>query len=312
MQWPRVKCSVSGSGENLRSNARLLFPAPVTGLLEPWHIPTNAINDPLISFTAVRGVSPWLKECRLIGQLGLNPPPNELFFWAQGQLTFQSFMAFPLKEAAGQLERAADRVPSLLGTNWHKRGMAHIGWRDETREWVWTLPYINPFLKPAVSQGTEFVIGGLFPPSPITNPPPAELLSELATQPKLVFYDWEITEARLTSWRIMAQLFAMIADKPQLTTNTASLAWMMAVESKLGNTITEVTADSPSEWSLVRKSHIGFTGVELVALTRWLESTAFPKLGFELPPDRTLKPASTSSLPAATTPTQPAPKPPGR
>ena len=311
IQWPRAKCTVTGSGENLRSKARLIFPANVTGPLEPWQIPTNIINDPLISFTAVRGVSPWLKECAMLRQLGLNPAPNELFFWAQGQLTFQSYLAFPLKQAASQLERAANRAPSLLGTNWHDRGMGHIGWRTNTHEMVWTLPYINPFLKPTDYQGTEFVFGGLFPPSPLTNPPPGELLSELATEPKLVYYDWEITQARLTSWRIMAQLFAMLADKPQLTTNTASLAWMMAVESKLGNTITEVTAESPVEWSVARKSHLGFTAVELVALTRWLESVAFPKLSFELPADRTPRPASKSPPPAANAPTQPAPRPPG-
>jgi hypothetical protein len=123
-----------------------------------------------------------------------------------------------------------------------------------------------------------------------------------------VYYDWEITQARLSSWRIMAQLFAMIANKPQFTTNTAGLPWLVAVEPKLGNTITEITAASPAEWSLVRRSHIGFTGVELVALARWLESTGFPKLSFELPPDRPLRSVPKSPA-AANPPSGPAQKP---
>ena len=173
------------------------------------------------------------------------------------------------------------------------------------------MPYAAPFLKPAAFKGRELVLGGLFPPSPLTNPPPAELLSQLTSQPKLVYYDWEITQTRLTSWRVLAQLFAMIAGKSQFTTNTAGLPWMMAVAPKLGNTATEITADSPAEWSLVRKSHIGFTGIELVALARWLESTNFPKLSFELPPERPVQAASTPPSPSANAPAAPAKKPPG-
>ena len=95
----------------------------------------------------------------------------------------------------------------------------------------------------------------------------------------------------------MSQLFAIIGDKPQLTTNMAALPWITAVGPKLGNTVTEVTANSPKEWSLVRKSHVGFTGAELVALARWLESTNFPRFGFELPADRPLAPVKPPAKP---------------
>jgi hypothetical protein len=173
----------------------------------------------------------------------------------------------------------------LLSTNWRSRGLAQIDWQSNTHQLLWRLPYAAPFLKPAAFKGRDLVVGGLFPPSPTTNPLPPELLTQLGSQPKLVYYDWEITQARLTSWRVLAQLLAMVAGKSQFTTNTAGLPWMIAVEPKLGNTATEITADAPAEWTLVRKSHLGFTGVEVVALARWLESTNFPKLSFELPPD---------------------------
>jgi len=155
------------------------------------------------------------------------------------------------------------------------------------------------------------VFGGLFPPVPVTNPPPAELLAQLQRNPRLVYYDWEITQARLSSWRVMAQLFAVIANKPQFTTNTAGLPWLMAVEPKLGNTITEISAESPTQWWLTRKSHIGFTAVELVALTRWLESTNFPRLSLELPPDRPSPSGSKLPPPSTNPPTAPAKKPGG-
>ena len=50
----------------------------------------------------------------------------------------------------------------------------------------------------------------------------------------------------------------------------------MAVVPPLGNTITEVVADSPSQWSFTRRSHLGLTGIEIAGLARWLESTNFP------------------------------------
>ena len=301
--WPRAELTVVGQGENLRSNVRMVFPAAVTGPLEPWLVPTNIINDPLTSFTAARGISPLLKDCVTLQRLELTPAPNKLFFWAQAQVAFQSFAAFPLKDALTKLERAGSRAPSLFGTNWQSRGLTQIGWQTNLNEVLWkALPYITPYLQPTNFQGTEFVMGGLFPPVPRAHPPPAELLSQLDADPKLIFYDWEITQSRLTSWHILSQLFAIIADKPQLTTNTAALPWVLTVGSRLGNTITEITADSPKEWSLTRKSHIGFTGVELVALARWLESTNFPRLSFDLPYTHPPRSAGKLPRPAVDTP----------
>ena len=315
--WPSAKCSITGSGESLRSNARMSFPEPLPAL-DPWQIPTNIINDPLVSFTAARGVSPWLKNCRLLQQLELSPVPNAFFFWAQGgkplqqYVPFQTFVAFPLPDAAAKLEGAAARAPSLFDADWQKRGLAQVAWQTNEHQLFWKgLLAITPFLRPAEFQHSEYVVGGLFPPSPVTNPPPAELFSQVTAQPKLAYYDWEITEARLFHWRIMAQLFAVIASKPQFTTNTAALPWMMAVERNLGNTVTEITADSPAVWSLVRKSHVGFTGIELVALARWLESTNFPRLSFELPPDRPPHPAPNLPSPATKAPPAPGRKPAG-
>jgi hypothetical protein len=139
----------------------------------------------------------------------------------------------------------------------------------------------------------------------LTNPPPAELIAQLKNQPKLVCYDWEITQARVASWRVLFQLFAMVAGKSQFSTNNAGLPWLLAAEPKLGNTATEIAANSPAEWSLTRKSHVGFTGVELVALAVWLESTNFPKIGFELPPDGPVQAASMRPSSPANAPIKP-------
>ncbi|HKS37114.1 MAG TPA: hypothetical protein VJW76_07995, partial [Verrucomicrobiae bacterium] len=288
-KWPQTKLSVVGTGENLRSNARMVFPAPVTGRLDPWRVPTNLINEPLISFTAARGIAPLLSDLKTLQELGFNPAPNELYAWAQSAVAFQSFVAFPFAGGADHLPRVADRAPSLLGTNWQQRGLTQIEWQATNTQVFWkALPFITPYLRPARFGGADFVVGGLFPAVPVTNPPPGDLLVQFLGRKDLVYYNWEITEARLAQWRVMAQLFAVIADKPQLTTNSAALPWLIKVESQLGNTVTEIASASPKEWTLVRKSHLGFTGAELVGLARWLESTNFPSLSFDLPRDRPL------------------------
>jgi hypothetical protein len=286
-KWPQIRLSIMGTGETLRSTARMVFPEPVTGPLNPWRVPTNLIGEPLISFTAARGIAPLLSNSKSLQELGLKPVPNELYMWAQSAVTFQTFLAFPVSGATEKLQHIGDRAPSLLGTNWQQRGTAQIEWQATNKQVFWKgLPFITPYLRPAEFAGTDFILGGLFPPVPRNHPPPHDLLAQFLERKDLVYYDWEITEARLAQWRVMAQLFAVIADKPQLTTNTAALPWLMKVEPQLGNTVTEIASNSPKEWALIRKSHLGFTGAELVTLARWLESTNFPKLTFDLPPDR--------------------------
>jgi len=289
VKWPHAKLSIVGAGENLRSNGRMVFRGPVTGPLDRWRFPTNLIGEPLISFTAARGISPLLSDSKMLQDLGFKTAPNELYVWAQSAVTFQSFLAFPSDGGISQLQRIAERAPSLLGTNLQERHLTQIEWQATNNQVFWKgLPFITPYLRPAQFNGTDFVFGGLFPPVPRINPPPGDLLAQFLDRKDLVYYNWEITEAKLAQWRVMAQLFAVIADKPQLTTNSAALPWLIKVEPKLGNTVTEIAAASPKEWTLIRKSHIGLTGVELVTLARWLESTNFPRLSFDLPRDRPL------------------------
>jgi hypothetical protein len=111
-----------------------------------------------------------------------------------------------------------------------------------------------------------------------------EVFTQLTRSTNTVYYDWEITQDRLHQWFVMSQLFAVLADQSQLTTNMPAKAWLEKIPTQLGNTVTEVTAQGPAEWSFARKSHLGFTGFELVQLGRWLESTNFPKLSLQLPP----------------------------
>jgi hypothetical protein len=284
LPWPQASVSVGSREEYLRTTMRLNFAEPVTGSIAPWHVPTNLVREPLISFTAARGVAPLLERSETLRRLELGSTPNEVFFWAQQPVAFQSLLAFPCPGATNVAQGLATRVPTLLGTNLQKRGLTQIEWQSTNQQALWkSLPFITPFARPARAGNLDFLVAGLFPPVFTTNALPADLLAQFVNRTNTLYYDWEITQARLEQWRMMVQLFAMIGEQPQFTTNTAALPWLMSVEKHLGNSVTEVVADSPRTWTLTRKSHLGMTAVELVAFARWLESVNFPRLGFELP-----------------------------
>jgi hypothetical protein len=284
IRWPTMALSLTGAGENLRSTMRLAFAESMTGPLPPWRVPTNIIREPLVSFTAMRGVGPLLGTCPTVSKLQLTAPPNEVFLWAQDGTAFQTFWAWPAQEAINTLKRIAEVAPSLVSPELQKRGVAQIIWQPTNSQVFWkALPAITPFLTRSEDGGREYITGGLFPPLRSTNPPPPDLLAQFIDRTNLLYYDWEITQGRLFQWQVLSQLFAVIADKPQLTTNYAALPWLLKIGPYLGNTVTEITVNSPREWSLNRKSHLGLTGVELVTLARWLESTNFPRLSFDLP-----------------------------
>lgn len=153
-------------------------------------------------------------------------------------------------------------------------------------EAVWLgLPIFAPFLRPASEPGDNFLLAGtmagLVPQTPNTNPPPPELLARLTSRTNLFYYDWEITEGRLAQWRQMNSILGMLATVPALPGASAAQPWLDAITPHLGNTITEVTLEKPNELQLIRKSHLGLTGFELVQLAQWFGRENFPSL---LPP----------------------------
>ena len=46
--------------------------------------------------------------------------------------------------------------------------------------------------------------------------------------------------------------------------------WLVAAEPKLGNAITEVAKTGPRELTLIRRSDLGLSALELFALVQWI------------------------------------------
>ena len=286
--WPQVQFSLASKGDTVKTEAHLRFNQPLRLALDAWRVPTNSIRDPLVSFTAARGGEDWLGQQPLLKQLDLKPMPNQFFAWSRTDIPYQTLAALPAPGAAKQVEQLGVRAPALLNSNLQQRALGKLFHVTNRNELIWQgLPLLLPFVRSAPEPGGDFLLAGLMagliPQGANTNPPPRELFAQLE-RTNLVYYDWEITETRLQQWRQISQLLTMLTMSMPGATAPAGGAWLDAVTPKLGNTITEVTAVSPTELRLARSSHLGLTGVELVLLAHWLDNPAFPSLHSPAPP----------------------------
>src|SRR5262249_26764731 len=93
----------------------------------------------------------------------------------------------------------------------------------------------------------------------------------------LVFHNWEETGSRINQWLYMTQFVRFVLRKDQLPSDSVSVLWLKAAESKLGNSVTDITQTGPNQLSLTRRSDTGFTALELNLLADWLESPQFPR-----------------------------------
>lgn len=291
---PEVELTVTPKAGTLRSEATLTFDSARQTETREWLIPTNSIRDPIISFTAVQGMEHWLSQQAWWKSLEVSPAPNQLYVWAQEFIPFMTFFAAPSAQNQQNIERLVKTLPQFINNTLGTNRPGRFAWLTNDNQIVWQgLPVLTPFVSPALENGHEFMIVGLFPPSQSTNLPPNELLGQISGRRNLLYYDWEITQARLMQVRLLSQFKDMVlggtllspAEKPSGASSCED-AWLSAVSPLLGNTVTEITAQSSREWKLSRKSHIGLTSLELLNLVRWLDRNDFPLCGCALPPAR--------------------------
>jgi hypothetical protein len=268
-------------GDNLRSEMHARFGKPQGWKLDPWRPPVDAIKDPLISFTAVQGIASWLNRFKVVQDFGLNPTPNQLFVWGQSpKLMLQIHAALPVPDPTNTLERFRNKeVPTLnalLATN----KLGTLEFSTNRPSWItWTgLPVIIPSFHPLPQ--SDFMTMDIFPlgRTSFTNPVPAALYHQFTSRTNLLWYDWELTGPRVTQLRPLFFLASGIFNMHPLATNSLSHQWLESAEKSLGETVTEVSITSPTELTLIRKSPVGFNGLELFSLALWLDATNFPAI----------------------------------
>jgi len=276
--WPAISLNLEPKGDAVRTAGHLKFPRPLPFTLDPWNVPTNLISEPLVSFTALRGVQPWLSSLPLWQKFQAGPFPNQLYFWARDGMPFLSFAAAPSPTASNAVDKISDYLTTegnawlaqnatgrfAKATNFHG-----VGWTD--------ILIMSPRLESAATQQGSFLFAGLVPNVGTNRPMPAELLQQFVGRDDVVAYDWEMTGPRIEHWLYFGQLTRMLLNKAQIPGPGTSVSWLRALENVLGNCGTVVTRTGPDRLDFTRNSTIGLTAMELHLLVDWLESPLFPK-----------------------------------
>ena len=280
---PVVQLTVSPFEEYVRTEARLRYSEAIPWRYEPWKIPTNTISDPIISFTVARGIAPLLSQSPVIRDLGIKDPPNQFCLWGQAHTFPVTYLTMPMKGATNLVTQLAVSLPKVVDTYLtnHAGGFLLVSNRSEL---IWEgLALILPRLRPITDGPLEYLVAATFPLLSKKSSIPSELFTQFIGRTNLVYYDWEITGERLRQVTQLVQFYNMANLWKSPGTNAPTQKWLDAAAGRLGNTVTEVTVTSPNELSLVRKSHVGFSGFELASLARWIESDGFP-LRYAPPP----------------------------
>ena len=278
---PRVSLNAGGVGEYVKGQGELRFSQPLQLDLEPWNIPTNVIREPLVSFTAFQGLRPWLKNLKWIQDLQITNVPNQFFTWAIATSPVHTYAVTTLPDTPGFFDRFGPKLEGEFNswvTN-HAIDSTEFSQANRGVSWV-PVPLFTPTIQAIPALDPNLLLGRLAPTLPPPGAsPPADLLNRFIEHKDIVYYDWEITGARLEHWIFLGQSARVAFKRAQLPAETDSFKFLKAVAPKLGNTITEVVQTAPTAFSWVRKSHLGFTGLELHLLADWVESPSFP-LGF--------------------------------
>lgn len=278
---PSLSFQMTSKADNVRTKAVVRYPEAPTWILENWKIPTETIRDPLIAFTAMQGIAPWMERQEWVKRYEIKPVPNQACFWAFPQVPFQTCGAVPMPQADKAMDRLAAQLIPAISTNLGKQHLGDLRYHTNTLFWV-DLSIVGPSLRSVAEPSGEYLTGTLFPVFAFTNPAPAELFGQIIGRTNLLYYDWELTQERVVQARVIGQLFdifmptvAAMPEPPQRT-NDFGNAWITAIAPRLGNTVTEALVTSPKEISITRKSPVGLSSLEIVLLTRWLDNPDFP------------------------------------
>ncbi|HEY6227273.1 MAG TPA: hypothetical protein VI282_09140, partial [Verrucomicrobiae bacterium] len=261
-----AELKVTPRGKGLRSEGKAQFEQDLPFKLTPWEIPTNTIREPLVAFTAIQGVHDRLAK---LDAFKNHPAPNQLFLWSDKISFFAMYGAAKVDNPQSFIKDVA------MGLNLPELNKRIFGnFEFDTNHfglYLTGLPIAVPFLRPAHSNDANFVYFGTMPTGKwSSNAMPAELAHEVVSRTNLVYYDWELGHARLAQIRPMSQIAAMATRKPVSNFSDPANKWLVAAESKLGNTVTEVSKTGRRELSLVRSSDSGFSAFELFMFVQWV------------------------------------------
>ncbi|HUD49066.1 MAG TPA: hypothetical protein VMR33_19710 [Candidatus Baltobacteraceae bacterium] len=292
----RTTVDMTASGGRFRITAYLSYPEAVSWTSQPWRIPKDLVREPLMSFTAAQGVEPYLQLDPTFSKLATDPFTNQFICWSQREMPFQSYMAWPVAGAANVLKDLGTKGLALVNPILEGRDHSRLNWVRTASEITWKKsPIMGPFLRVAPGNHGDYLLAGLFLAEETNPSAPDNLWAQFENRSDIVYYNWELTGARVHQWRLLSEIMRLLppvsgrgkppaADKKSVPPLIAVENWLSGLEVVLGNTVTEVTRTGPDELTVVRSAPFVFTGLELVWLSHWLADVSSGPVNMTLLP----------------------------
>jgi hypothetical protein len=282
-EWPTIQVTVGTSNATVRTSATLDFAKAPLGELEPWKLPEDFIRDPLIRFNALRGTGPLIDRVGWLRSLAGGSSPGQVIGWAQPEVTFRNWFAFPVDEPNSRIEKIHTDLKARFKTN--DPSGTYMGRiimnTNRSAVAVFDLKACLPTIG-TVKQGAQsFLMASFVPGMKSTNRMPAELAAQI-NRPNLAFYEWEITGESAKNWNVLAQFNQLSQARMPNPFLARAFRWMLASAPKLGNSVTQVERRSATQYQFTRKSDTGLSGLDWVLLTRWIDS-GYPGLNRPMP-----------------------------
>lgn len=275
-------------GKNVRTTAKLALADAVKISTADWQIPKGIARDPLVSFTAVRNLRTFFSGLDPVKGLNAGLIPDQWYGWSRGSVAFIDDFAVPVSDARQLYTHLERSVPASYNAQLLELALGQwlVATNSANPRLLWRgLPVFVPYVGPRKDGDQDFLYGGIFPLTEQTNatPAPAELFAQFESRKELVYYDWEITPARLAAYEQASPFTALFLPVAKAGEDTHGADWLKEIQPQLSNVVTEITSTGPRELALTRRSQLGMTGIELWLLTRWLDSQEFPDFPYSKP-----------------------------
>ncbi|HZM03513.1 MAG TPA: hypothetical protein VFC44_10840 [Candidatus Saccharimonadales bacterium] len=292
----RTQIGIGAQGRDFIMDGRITYREPMQWHPQPWRTPTNLVREPLLAFSTGQDVQAFFNSTEAVSRLGATLFEDQFYFWAMGEMPFESYLAWPVQNATNAMRDLAPRATALLNPDLKKIDGTELVWHAGQTQLLWTkLQLIAPFLQSASGSGGQFLLATLFSLTRGTRAAPSALWEQFKNRSDLVYYDWELTGPRLLQLRTLTQMLPVL-QWAGLSTDAQKSAgdertrlnleehWLAGLTPELGNTVTQITKSGPSELKVVRKSPFVFTSLELVLLSHWLTGTPAGPINFALLP----------------------------
>ncbi|MGP8201338.1 MAG: hypothetical protein ACLQU4_17750 [Limisphaerales bacterium] len=283
----RIKLIATSERDNLHITARMIYPEAILWEPRSWQMPTELAQGPIISFTAGQNIGAFLNLSPAFSQLDGDPLTNQFCAWALHGLPLLTYMSWPVADVTNTLQEVSTEAMTALNPELKKFNGTELVWQEDRRKLVLSnLRVILPSLEAVHNQEGDFLLLSVFPFSSPTGPATNELWKQIKGRTNLVYYDWELTGARLQDWRLLGRMLLTRTRTPTpgvLRARMVEDKWLGDLGFFEGKTITEITRPAPNELSVVRNAPVGLTGIEIFLLSDWLSTFGSPPVESRLP-----------------------------